>query len=122
MENTDSILTDFENREEEANSGQKIEVSVLDWGSEIILSLILYNHLDFGNSEMGQSPYAIYILVGLIVIGYRFLTIVFLRKTLGMIPLKLKYLNGNLKTLSEKDRILVVFVIGLTDVKIYKQR
>lgn len=122
MENTDSILSDFENREVEASPSQKIVVSVLDWGVEIMLIVILYNLLDFGNSTMGQSPYAIYILVGLIVIGYRFLTIMFLRKTLGMIPLKLKYLNGNLKTLSVKDRILTVFVIGLTDVKIYKQR
>lgn len=122
MEDTDSILSDFENREEEANPVQKIGVSVIDWGMEILLIVIFYNLFDFGNSDMPQSQWIVYILVGLIIIGYRFLTITFLGKTLGMIAIKLKYLNGNLNNLSLKERILTVFVVGLTDVKIYKQR
>jgi uncharacterized RDD family membrane protein YckC len=123
MEDKDSILSDFENREEEASPVQKIVETVIDWGVEIILIVIIYNlffHLVDSPKLLSSLPNTIFLL--LVIIGYRFLTIMSLGRTLGMMALKLKYLNSNLKPLTRKERFLAVFGMGLIDVKIYKQR
>jgi uncharacterized RDD family membrane protein YckC len=53
--------------------------------------------------------------------AYRFLCIALFERTIGMMGLRLKYLNAKLQPLSGKEKLLAVFAIQTSVAKKYKQ-
>jgi uncharacterized RDD family membrane protein YckC len=122
MENRESLLSDIENAEIEVSYFQRVVGSLIDLVIEIITVVIIA----FLFSKMFQgflsvNSYATYLIVFAIMFTNRFLCINLFGRTIGMIVVRIKYLNANLQPLSIKEKLLAVFSIRTSAIKKYRQ-
>lgn len=123
MENNDSILSAIESRETEATYIQR----ALSNGVDVVIEITIIIGLSFLISALfpgiiSSNAYVRYSLVLAVMLLYRLLSVLLFQKTIGMIVLRLKYLNTHLEPLSRKEQLLAVAPFKTSRVKIYKEQ
>jgi len=122
MNDNDSIFDEIKTDEIEASNSQSRFSDILDWVIDLSVMIIFYLLLPrevFGNF-IRHTSYGTYVIVIAIMILYRLLTILIFGRTVGMIILKIKYLNGNFTRLSNKEKLIAVFAVRTSKIKYYK--
>lgn len=123
MGSTDSILSDLQPREEEANYGIRVMANLIDLVMEIILLISVYFLAKKANIELFRSnSLMVYVFVIAITIFYRIICMLLFEKTIGMMILKTKYLNVKLEPLSGSEKLIAAIVVRTSGIKIFRQK
>ena len=122
MEPQENLLTDIAPNETEASDGQRIAGNIIDFALEIAPFFFLYKILpdSINNYLFEHKPVSNYVVAFVLIFLYRFLSILLLQRTIGMIICSTKYLNKELQPLSGGERLLIVFLPKAKGTKVYK--
>jgi len=122
MEEKDTIFNGLENTEAEASYFQRLFTTVIDIALSVLLVVLVYFVIphQFISTITGNSSIGRYILIFLLMEGYRLTSLLAFGKTIGMMVCNLKYLNSSLQPLSTKEKLIASLVVRSNKIRYYK--
>jgi uncharacterized RDD family membrane protein YckC len=122
MEDQDSIFSDIKPTEVESSRIQRVFSRWADGAIEIgslAAILFLLPNETFSRLIDGKS-YMIYLIVIVLMTGYRLVCLLLFGRTIGMMVCRLKLLNKHLEPLSTKEKLLTFLPVNIPGIKYYK--
>ncbi|MBS1512966.1 MAG: RDD family protein [Bacteroidetes bacterium] len=124
MEENESLLGDIEKEETEVTSGQRYIINLVDGIIEGIILVSVYFLLGReGRQSFYQYAFIFrYLVILLIVMGYRLVCIMITGKTIGMLLFKAKFLDKQLQPLTSPGKVQAAFNFLVRKIKLYKDQ
>ncbi|RXK60395.1 hypothetical protein ESA94_07955 [Lacibacter luteus] len=121
MENNDTIFSDIERAETEAPFFKRFFANLIDWIIEFGLLFIFYifTPRSIVLAIMDADSFLRFIVIFLVFITYRFVCLLLFHKTIGMMLLRIKFLNSNLQPLSALQKITAAIAPKVSDIRMY---
>ena len=98
--------------------------NLIDFIIEVVLVLGIYiiAPREIILKLLNAESYLRFLIVFLFFIVYRLLCHAIFHKTIGMMLLRLKYLNGDMQPLSARQRLIAAFITQPLSIKYYKEK
>lgn len=121
MEETASILDNIVTQEVQASTGKKAMMNLVDIILEIGIIVAFYFLMprDLIMSLLDKGQFMKYIISVVLILGYRFVSIMLFGKTPGMFIARIKFLNRNLQQLEVKQKLLAVLAAKAAGINYY---
>lgn len=121
MEEKESIFEDIKGEEIQVSSLHAVTANLIDWGIEVFIIIAFYfffpRQILINLFEI--NSYIKYIIVLFLIFFYRLITILAFGKTIGMMVARIKYLNGDLLPLTQKEKSIAIFATRTASIRYY---
>ncbi len=123
MKDEQSLLNEIDSTETESSYLQRALANFFDIIIEFSLLFLFYFLIPQQLFYMITAKfYGVYLVIFLIIFGYRLIALMLMQKTIGMKLVKLKYLNSELLPLSGKQKIIAALAIRYPSIKQYLEK
>jgi uncharacterized RDD family membrane protein YckC len=124
QDNNDTIFSEIESTEIDATPIQRFMTGFIDFAIDILFIFLIYKiaPTDLLQSLYNISSIIIPVVVLLLATVYRFIFLMLFNKTIGMMIIKVKFLNKTFQPLSNVEKLFSIFRTRFSQIKLYKDK